>query len=1054
MKLPILIEPMLRPMLRSLIIIILCFCSFLPCAFALPAQALGSQPMVGATFIIDNKTWNPPEDFVSYFKTLSDGDFSNAIVRELFKRFGFQNIVVRRKQNQQRSDFEVFATRSVKVAEVSFRGLTSVQIQQIRGTLRTRVGFPFVEEEAIRDLDTIQRKLSERGYFAATVERPEITQNANGELKIVFLTSLNMPCRIAEIKTEPDESVFDYFTTPIELGALCDRAAIEENLERQRVRLISEGYFASEFNLVAMDVSKDLQKASVRLKYVRGPKTRLEVINQQTGAKSDVLSEFRDRISVYDVISTTDEDLRADIRRVYVNLGFAAAVITGPTRVTEANGDSVVRFFVRTGPLVLIREVQFNGELPLPRQEVLEKLELAPSVFGGALPFVQDSLGRYRERLINLYLEEGYSEVRIAEPMFSSDADGRTVRLTFDISIGFRSVLSDVTILGRPPGFVFTSYFFDRVLQPGQPVSAQKLKNLEDDVRLELMNAGYAYTLVQVSTKSLNVIGKVRPVQVTVDLNPGPLVRIGKIYVEGDSFDKRDRIILESGLQPGDLFTPDALERGRSRVLKHDLFDTVVVEPFSLDAVERKDPVLDLALRLTAKRSYILGLSPGYGTRSGYRFNVDFAKNNLTTDGLRFTSTLALSQEKLQNSIFTNQRILGRKLTLGVMEPLLRVGRFVSPFDWTAVSGIEVSAQSLSDRYFETLETALAWRPLFFEKNWTLQGKLSHEWSKAIGQDVKPLEALERPTVKIHELVFTASLDSRDSLEWPTRGGVFELSSNHARFGLLSDVQYDRYSADLSFFYPIYRRLSGAVNIGGFKISDVVNEQAVAVTAPSSRRATLAGRAIVRGFPEASSAVTPGPLLWLDYASPAVNSALTCKPTVKPIGATNVLYAKSEFRVRSPWFGESLGFAGFLDSGAAFFTTREQQLLQERLTGGDKGLDQGSTDQCALRSARVIGEKAVGLFDTQIFKNYYLNSYISTGLGLRYIISNFASINVDIGFPLKEPQADVPTSDCVEPSQIENTTQAPLCVRRRSTSKFFGLFPLPGAYHFGIGANF
>jgi len=78
---------------------------------------------------------------------------------------------------------------------------------------------------------------------------------------------------------------------------------------------------------------------------------------------------------------------------------------------------------------------------------------------------------------------------------------------------------------------------------------------------------------------------------------------------------------------------------------------------------------------------------------------------------------------------------MGRKLTVGLMEPLIRFGSFVTPLDWSVSSGLEVSAQSLSDRYFETFDTGFAWRPLIGDRTWTLQSRVIHEWSKAFGED-------------------------------------------------------------------------------------------------------------------------------------------------------------------------------------------------------------------------------------------------------------------------------------------------------------------------------
>ncbi|NBO37086.1 outer membrane protein assembly factor [bacterium] len=1005
-------------------------------------------------FQIDDQSWQPNLELVQTLNALPTGDISGEVIHVLFERFGLQNIFVRREEKDGKLLFRVSANRVARIGEVGFRGLTSAQAQQVRASIRTRVGLPFILEESERDRESIRKKLAERGYLKSSLATPEVSSGPTGELRVVFPVNLGTPCRIAELQTEPDESLFDYFSTPIELGSLCDRAAIEEVLERQKSRLLSEGFLNVELSLIALNVSQDNERASVRLRYVRGPKTRLEVINRQTGVITDALSDFREKISAYDVLSLSDDELRGEVRRTYVKRGFATAVVTGPNRLTDPNGDSVVRFYVQTGPVVVVGDVIFIGELPQSKQEILDKLELSPGLFEGSVPFVEELLTKYRDRLTALYLEEGYADVQVKDPKVIFSQDAHTVRMIFESVPGYRSVLRDVTILGRPFDFNLTKNFEEKVLLPGQPVNAGRLKAIEDEVRLELMNAGYAYSRAQVTTRSLPAAGSIRPVQVTVDLDPGPLVRIGRVYAEGDVFGKQKRIIQESGLKSGDLFTPEALEQARLRLLKHDLFESVLIEPLSTESLERKDSVLDLVIRSQAKKSYTLGLSPGYGTRSGYRFNVDYAKNNLTSDGLRLTSTLTVSQEKLQNAVLSNQRIMGRKLTLGVMEPLLRIRETVFPFDWNAVTGVEVSAQSLSDRYFETVETGLAWRPSIVERIWTLQLKFSHEWSKAIGQSIQPLEALERPTVKIHEVVLSASLDTRNNLEWPTRGLTLDLASYHARFGLLSDVRYDRYSADAAFFIQIWERLSGAINAGGVKISDVVNSQKEAVTAPSSRRATLAGRSLVRGFPEASSAVTPGPLLWLNFQSPEANPSLQCQPTLRAIGATNVLYAKSELRVRTPWLGESLGLVSFLDTGAAFFTGQEQQALQASLSGGSTGLDPGASDQCALRSARVVGDDAIDRLETSIFNRYLQNSYISAGLGVRYIISNFASLNIDLGFPLREPGDAARKDDCILPADVGTTSAAPRCVKRSSTSKLFGLFPLPGAYHIGIGANF
>lgn len=1042
--------------LRNLISIIFpTICSLLACVFPLSSYGFepdsASFPVTAFEFKVDGEDWVPSASINQEIMRLSPDALSNDLINILSSRANLSNIVVSEAVSATSRIISVVANRLMRVGEIGFRGLLPSQVQQLRMSLRVKVGVPWVPDESERDRQSIREKLIGRGYLSAVVAPAEISMGLSGELRVIYPIELNAPCRISEVVTEPDVGFFDYFSTPLELGSLCDRVAIEEILERQKASLLADGFLNAELSMLRLIVSEDKLSGRVIIKYLRGPRTRLELVNRQTGVVSDIFSEYRDSVSAFDVLTFSDDELRSLVRRIFVKRGYATAQVTGPSRLTDVNGDSVFRFFLQTGPLVTISSVDFSDDLPLNQKNVLELMELSPGVFSGAIPFVEEELPRYRSRLLELFYEEGYADASVADPVVTYSSDGRSVRLLFQAKSGVRSVLRDVSILGRPFDFSLTKNFEGKILQPGQPVNSSRMRDLESDVRLELMKSGYAYATADVKTKKLDPIGDIQPVRVIVDLDPGPLVRIGRIFADGDLFGKRDRIIQESGLVQGDVFSPDVLEAARMRLLKHDLFDSVLIEPLTLESIERREHSLDLMIRVQAKRSYTLGLSPSFGTRNGYRFAVDYAKNNLTSDGLRFTSVVSFSQEKLQRSVLTNQRILGRKLTLGLAEPMLKIGRTVTPLDWNLLSGFEVSAQSLTDRYFETVETGFFWRPYFFNKTWSFQAKLAHEWSKAIGTSLQTLDALDRPTVKIHEVVFGLSLDTRINPEWPISGGTFDFSSSHARFALDSDVRFDRYSVDFGYFFPIWGRMSGAVSTGGLKVSDVVNSQSEALTAPGSRRATLAGRSLVRGFPEASSSLTPGPLVWLNLTPPADNPELTCVPTLRTIGATNVLYAKTELRFRSPFFGDSLGFASFVDSGAAFFTTSELAALQSRLSGGDGVLDAGGIDSCALRSAQVISDSAVNFNDSSLFRQYFKNSYVSAGFSARYIISTFASLNFDVGFPIQEPYQQ---ENCIAASDVAQSRQAPKCVVRRSTSSLFGVIPLPGAYHVGIGANF
>ena len=70
----------------------------------------------------------------------------------------------------------------------------------------------------------------------------------------------------------------------------------------------------------------------------------------------------------------------------------------------------------------------------------------------------------------------------------------------------------------------------------------------------------------------------VRKVNLIINVNAGPVIRIGKIYVESDILNKDNAIIPASGLQTNDIFSRSSFEAGRLRLLKYGLFSSVSID--------------------------------------------------------------------------------------------------------------------------------------------------------------------------------------------------------------------------------------------------------------------------------------------------------------------------------------------------------------------------------------------------------------------------------------------------------------------------------------------
>jgi outer membrane protein insertion porin family len=995
------------------------------------------------------------------WKKLTPGlpsQWPNEIIKELARSGFYTQIAVEEGPVGRSPRYRVSASLQKSVGEISFSGLGLTEENLYKRLLKSKVGGTYVPQDLEIDRERIRTRLLQRGYPNAQVPIPTVEPLAEGQVRILFSVNRGRPCRVAEVVTLPDAGVFDFITLPVESGALCDTAAIEDSLERERNRLRTEGFLDANLKLESLSYTVDKERAVVRLYLDRGSRTRIEVINSATGALAEDLISSRGGLSAVELVYLSEDELRNEIQRGFQSRGYSSASVTGPNKYTAQNGDVIFRYFVQPGQQLFIGRIEFRGMLPISRSGVIEKIGLAPGFFSSRIPYVERELSQYREKLLAIYYDEGYADAKIEGPTVEFSADGRTANLLFRLEPGLRYLVRDFTVFGKPKEFQSDEEVFYRVLGPGEPVSKQRLRLLEEETRLELLKLGFAYAKVSTEPNVVAQEPNGKPVQILLTIDAGPLVRVGRVFAEGELYGKGDRVIRESGLEPGDLFTPDALDAARLRILRHDLYGNVQIEALNAQALEEKREIVDVVIRTQGRGGYSLGLGPGYGTRNGYRFSVDFAVNNLTKDGLRLNSNASLSQEKQQRAFNETKQLLGRKITVGLVEPLFRVGNWVSPFDVSVVSGLEVASQALSNRFFETFDLGVSYKAYFWDVSWNFYSKFAHEWSKVIGSGLEPIEALDRPTLRIHEVIFGVGIDTRNNVEWPTRGRILDISSSHARFGLYSEVEYDRISADISQYFPVYERWSGALGGGIARITNIRNERSETVTAPGSRRSSLTGRSMVRGFPDGGAGL--GPLIWLDLQAPRSSPGLPCSPILRPIGATNVIYLKSELRYRSPWFSEMLGFAWFVDSGATYFTESEQNALSARLEEFNRsvrtnqaGAADSSSNSCEIRAARLIGNDAIAIKDTSAIEQYFRRSYISSGIGARVIIPDLASINVDWGLPLYDP-ADG-TGGCQTVKEATSaSSQPPTCVKRKGDDKIFGSLRFPGAFFVGIGANF
>jgi outer membrane protein assembly factor BamA len=1022
------------------------------------AQNSGSaaQGNIYLEYILDDTPVPWPQSLEDYILQLAPEQRAIMVPAFVVKKFDTTKIKYEEAKVGNDLFIRISARRVVRVSRIILDGTGLLNQYSLRKGFLLSSGSPWSLASMHSDAFQLGETLNKSGYFNSKLLSATVRYTSSGRYEVKISVDRGQPCRLGEVEMVPKTSKLQVTLPPLELGTICNQDEMKEKMESENLRQKKLGYLDAKVSLQKLEYSAVDNLAKATIFYELGKKTKTEFLNLSSGAVSEFpipetlvySSEFGDELVI--------EEATSHFKREFLKKGNVFASVEH-TQTYETANERVYRFSFNAGEKYYIGKLKFTGDNVFDNESLVKSMELTDSFFYGKTIFVEEELDRKLILLKNFYISNGYLDVSVTFIDKKINHITKLVDLEFEVVLGQLHLFEGFRFLGLPSDVNVSEWAGS--VKKGDPVTLEMLQNFESKTQFELLSGGYASAKVvsRIEFKEMESSQEGSPkkkIFLVFECDPGPKVRIGEVFGEGEFFGKREGVLSESGLSNGDLYTPQKMESARLRILKHDLFSNVNVEPYNSEELKNRSEIVDVVVRTVPKSGHTLGLQPGYGTVKGYRFAIDASKNNLTDTGTKVTGSIIISQEKQQFSYGNREQILGRKITFGIIEPLVKIGKVSTPVDLTFLSGLELTAKPFANKFFETLEVGASWRPYFFDFPWVFYNKMQHEWSKIVSKRFEPLQTFEQLQMKINEVVFGLQIDRRNSVDWPTTGTFWEFSSSHARYPLFSDVEFDRYSAEFVFFNEFNRLFSNAFAINTTIIENIGSKKSRTATVPSSRRVSLSGKTLVRGYNETYPGT--GPLVFLGYTPNAGIDPRSCKPAIRSVGATNLIHFREEIRYRTSLFSGLLGYAWFTDAGTAFFRRQEMKKIEASIKQDTFESQSESNSDCILSRADFIADEELKQKKKSQLDYFYKSLYVSTGIGVRVILPSLTTINLDWGIPIREPadfQSGCPDSD--ETAEEIGTNQKKItCLKRKSSFGPKGVLRFPGSFHIGVGATF
>ncbi len=518
------------------------------------------------------------------------------------------------------------------------------------------------------------------------------------------------------------------------------------------------------------------------------------------------------------------EENAEKIRLKYQDAGYYDAIVI-PVISEVRGGDRNVIFYIEEGDKVKLQEITFVGNTAISSKEIKSHLKNQEhwlfSFLGRSGTLRTDELKEDLETIRNLYYNIGYIQVQVDEPVIRQKTKDE-VAVSITIKEGDQYRVGSITFKGN--NLLNDAELGKEVkLKAGAVFSRDELK--QDVTRIMDRYDGMARPFANV-VPLFNIDPAKKTVAVTIEIQEGGEVRIGRISISGNS-KTRDKVIRrEMRLDEGDTYSKKAIKRSYDRINNLNFFETVDIAP------ERRlqEPVMDLNVKVKEKMTGNLSVGGGYSSVDKLVGIAEITQGNLGGRGqlLKFKTQWGSKTKTLQVSF---------------MEPYL--------FDKPVWGRVDVYKQEQNyDGYrFDSNGFSLGIGKSFDEY---LSGSLRYSFDRSTVRDITILtipyvlqQQLEFYGTGITTSSIAASLvrDSRDFYLDPKTGSRSAVTLQYAGGPLGGDPEFIKGFVDSAWYFPVIwdtvfmaRGRFGEINALGDK------------PVPIGERFFVGGSGTVRGF--------------------------------------------------------------------------------------------------------------------------------------------------------------------------------------------------------------
>ncbi|MDH3201932.1 MAG: outer membrane protein assembly factor BamA [Myxococcales bacterium] len=372
------------------------------------------------------------------------------------------------------------------------------------------------------------------------------------------------------------------------------------------------------------------------------------------------------------ILAVPEVEKSADkIRALYAESGFFLAEVQYELkRIPGDNNQIDVLFKIDEGAEVDVRRVSFVGNKQLPSEELLKIMQTNEtgmfSFFSDRNKFNREAFDEDVTRVQAWYYDKGYLMMRPGRPSVELTADRKYVDITIPVQEGPRFRIRNVDVVEKDDVGNEVETIAPKAelrgaidLESGDWFSRSKIAEGIEEISRAYRDQGYAL-VEMIPETDLDEVNHL--VDVSVNIQRGPLVYIERIHVRGNTKTRDAVIRREFRLSEGDLYNQSRIEDGRALANQLGYFERVDVSEEQGSA--RNQMVLNVEVAEKPTGTFQVGA--GFSSLESFIITAQVQQQNLFGRGQSLGLNLQLSGIRQQIDVnFVEPWFLGSEWSLG-----------------------------------------------------------------------------------------------------------------------------------------------------------------------------------------------------------------------------------------------------------------------------------------------------------------------------------------------------------------------------------------------------